>query len=341
MVGTSVALIIFNRPSTTARVFAEIAKAKPRRLFVIADGPRADRDGEAELCVAAREVTERVDWDCEVKRNYSDTNMGNYRRVPSGITWAFEHVEELIVLEDDCVPDQTFFRYCEQLLDRYRADERIMHIAGNHLQPQTRRPVPFSYTFARWNIVWGWATWKRAWRHFDITLRRWPELRETSFLADFLHDRRAIDFYRKIFDELRHSPGEVDAWDHAWSFACWSQNGLTVMPSTTLVGNVGFGADSTHFPCAPDDPRGRLSPEPMAFELSHPTCVVPDGEADDFIIRNYVIGPQPSPLGRLYMSLRSVLNKTYPAGARVMDRAARTILSRANIVFGISCLAFA
>ena len=110
MVQTAVALIIFNRPSTTSRVFAEIARAKPRRLFVIADGPRANRDGEAALCAAAREVTERVDWDCEVMRNYSNTNLGNFRRVPSGISWAFEHVEELIVLEDDCVPDQTFFR---------------------------------------------------------------------------------------------------------------------------------------------------------------------------------------------------------------------------------------
>jgi hypothetical protein len=113
------------------------------------------------------------------------------------------------------------------------------------------------------------------------------------------------------------------------------------MPSTTLVGNVGFGADSTHFPCAPDDPRGRLSPEPIALELSHPTCVVPDGAADDFIIKNYVIGPQPSPLGRLYMFLHGALTKTFPAGARVMDRAHRSILSRANIIFGISCVALA
>jgi hypothetical protein len=216
-----------------------------------------------------------------------------------------------------------------------------MHIAGNHFQPHTRRPVPFSYSFAKWNIAWGWATWRRAWRHFDLTLQRWPELRETTFLADLLQDQRAIKTFREIFDELHRRPGEVDAWDHAWSFACWSQNGLTVMPSTTLVGNVGFGTDATHFPSAPDDPRGRLLPTPITFELTHPTCVVQDAAADDFIIQNYVVGPQPTLLGRLYMFLHGALKKKYPVGARVMDRAARSILSRANIVLGIYCVAFA
>ena len=128
-------------------------------------------------------------------------------------------------------------------------------------------------------------------------------MRDTSFLTDLLGDQQAVDFYVKIFDELYQRPGEVDAWDYAWSFACWSQGGYTVMPSTTLVGNVGFGADATHFPSAPDDPRGRSRPEPMSFELTHPACLVQDRTADDFIIQNYVIGPQPSTLGRLYMSV--------------------------------------
>ena len=177
MLQTPIALVIFNRPELTARVFAEIAKVKPRQLFVIADGPRPGREQDVELCAAARKIIERVDWDCELILDYSDVNLRPHRRIVSGITNAFREVEELIVLEDDCVPHPTFFRFCEELLERYRDDERVMHIAGNHFQPQTRRQMPYSYTFARWNISWGWATWRRAWQHFDLEVRRWADLR--------------------------------------------------------------------------------------------------------------------------------------------------------------------
>ena len=339
MVRTPVALVIFNRPNTTARVFAQIARAKPSRLFVIADGPRVDREGEAELCAAAREITEHVDWDCEVFRSYAERNMGNHQRIPSGITWAFEHTEELIVLEDDCVPHPTFFRFCDELLERYRHDTRVMHIAGNHLQPRTRRAVPFSYTFARWNIAWGWATWRRAWQHFDLELRRWPELRDTGFLADLMKDARAVKEYRRIFDELHDRPDEVHTWDQAWSFSCWSQSGFSVLPSTTLVGNIGFGSDATHFAAPPKDPRGRLSAEAMTFELTHPTCLIQDCAADDFIIRNYVIPPEPSLLGRLFMSLHRTVTKMLGARAGRILHGARGILVRTNLLVGGSCIA--
>ena len=225
-------------------------------------------------------------------------------------------MEELIVLEDDCIPHPTFFRFCEELLDRYRDDERVMHISGNHFQAQSRRPTPCSYSFARWNLCWGWATWRRAWRHFDLEVRRWPHLRDTDFLDELLKDPRAVKEYRRIFDDLYSRPGEVDAWDHAWSFACWSQSGLSVLPSTTLVGNVGFGADATHFPSAPDDPRGRLVGEAMTFPLTHPSCVVQDRAADDFIIQSYVVQPEPSLLGRLYMGARRTLRPIVPSLVR-------------------------
>ena len=332
MLQTPVALVIFNRPNTTARVFDEIAKVKPRRLFVIADGPRPDRDGDAALCAAARSVVERVDWDCELIRNYSESNLGNYQRIPSGITWAFQQTDELIVLEDDCVPHPTFFRFCEELLERYRDDTRVMHIAGNHFQPHTRRSAPHSYTFARWNIAWGWATWRRAWQHFDLGVRRWAELRETTFLADLLNDSRAVKEYRRIFDELHNRPGEVDAWDHAWSFACWSQSGFTLMPSTTLVGNIGFGPDATHFPSSPNDPRGRLSPEAITFPLTHPASVVQDRAADDFIIQHYVIQPEPSPLGRLYMFAHRTITKTIAMLTRLVWHASHGIFGRLNFL---------
>jgi hypothetical protein len=239
--------------------------------------------------------------------------------VARGLTSAFQQVEELIVLEDDCIPHPTFFRFCEELLDRYRDDERVMHISGNHFQEQSRRPTPCSYSFCRWNISWGWATWRRAWQHFDLDVRRWPQLRDTDFLDQLLKDQRAVKEFRRIFDELYNRPGEFDAWDHAWSFACWSQSGFSLLPSTTLVGNVGFGPDATHFPSAPDDPRGRLVGEAMTFPLTHPSCLVQDWAADDFITRSYAVQPEPSLLGRLYMGARRTLWTIVPS----LDRRSR------------------
>jgi hypothetical protein len=307
MLKTPVALVIFNRPDLTARVFAEIAKAKPTRLFVIADGPRPARERDIEQCAAARRVVEDVDWDCEVVRDYAEANQGAWRRVASGLTAAFQQVEELIVLEDDCIPHPTFFRFCEELLDRYRDDERVMHIAGNHLQAESGRQTPYSYSFARWNICWGWATWRRAWQHFDLEVRQWPQVRDTDFLDQLLKDPRAVNAFRKIFDDLYNRPGKVDAWDVAWSFACWSQGGFALLPAKTLVGNVGFGPDATHFTSAPGDPRGSLVGEAIAFPLRHPPCVVQDRAADDFIIQTYVVQPEPSFLGRCYLTARRIL----------------------------------
>src|SRR4029453_18315014 len=156
MLRTPVAFFIFNRPEATARVFGEIAKVKPARLFVIADGPRQSRLGEAEKCAAARAIIERVDWDCEILKNYSDVNVGCGIRIATGISWVFEQVEAAIILEDDCLPHQTFFRFCEELLEKYRDDEGVMHIAGNNLL-FGRRQMPFSYCFSYFTPSWGWA----------------------------------------------------------------------------------------------------------------------------------------------------------------------------------------
>ena len=156
-----VAFIIFNRADTAARVFAEISKAKPSKLFVIADGPRPARPGEAEKCAAVRAMIDKVDWECEVLKNYSDVNLGCGARVASGISWVFEHVDRAIILEDDCVPHRSFFRFCGELLEEFLVDERVMMINGHNpfFQVQNRS---YSYTFSRLGIAWGWATWAQS-----------------------------------------------------------------------------------------------------------------------------------------------------------------------------------
>jgi len=273
---TPVAFIIFNRPNTTREVFKTIAQAQPPKLLVIADGPRANRPGEAEKCAEARAVVDHMDWQCEVLKNYSDTHLGCRDRVASGLDWVFDIVEESIILEDDCVPHPTFFRFCDELLKRYRDDERIMAISGDNFQFGRQR-TEYSYYFSRYPHCWGWATWRRAWCHYDGEMRLWPAIRDGGWLQGILENRRAIAYWTKIFDKMYN--GDIDTWDYAWTFICWIQSGLTILPTVNLVSNIGFGENATHT-------RGggriaNMSVQPMDFPLSHPPFVLRDAKADE------------------------------------------------------------
>lgn len=280
--GAPVAFLIFNRPETTERVFAEIARARPPKLLVIADGPRADRAGEAERCRAARAIIERVDWDCEVLRNFSDTNLGCRARVSSGLDWVFGQVESAIVLEDDCLPHPDFFRFCEDLLERYRDDERIAHISGTNFLP---RPYPNgeSYHFSRYTHVWGWASWRRAWRNYDVTMSAWPRIRDDRWLDGMFGRSQQARYWRWLFENVYRK--EIDTWDYQWLFANWTQNALSIVPSRNLVSNIGFGASATHTR-RKSTLSGRDTAD-LAWPLQHPAHVMPDASSDAGIARMF------------------------------------------------------
>ena len=201
----NVAFFIYRRPELTARVFAEIRKARPERLLIVADGPKNDE--ERPKCAATRAVVENVDWPCEVLKNYADVNLGCRKCVSSGLGWVFAHVEEAIILEDDCLPHPSFFRYCAELLDRYRNDERVMHISGDYFMKRLH-PTPFSYYFSRCPYIWGWATWRRAWRHYDVEMRLWPQFRDSGLMANLWQSKDQQRHWTAVCD-LAHS-GEVD-----------------------------------------------------------------------------------------------------------------------------------
>ena len=296
---TPVAFIIFNRPDLTERVFATIARARPDKLFVIADGPRPGFDGDLERCAAARAIVEKVDWPCDVSRNYSEINLGCARRCATGLQWVFEQVDEAIILEDDCMPAPAFFPYCEELLARYCSDERVMHISGNQLVPP-RSPTPFSYSFSRYPLSWGWATWRRAFRHYDYQIALWPRLRESRWLSDMLGgDERAVALWTRIFDVHFASIDNVTTWDFQWVFACWVQSGLCILPNVNLVSNLGFGAGASHTTNATDR-LANLPAGELRFPLRHPDHLVRDMERDTLIFQE-IFPPEirPSLLGRL------------------------------------------
>jgi hypothetical protein len=293
-----IVFLIFNRPDLTERVFAEIARARPRKLLVIADGPRPDHADDVEKCAAARRIIERVDWPCDVLKNYASENMGCARRPSSGLQWAFERVEEAVILEDDCLPNPSFFTYCDELLERYRDDERVMHISGDQfVQPPAHHA--FSYSFSRYCLSWGWATWRRAFAHYDLHIARWPAVRSTPWLADILSDERAVAHWTAIFDRTFADLDDVNTWDYQWVFACWIQSGLSVLPPVNLVSNIGYRDDATHTKRAGDE-RANVPNGDLAFPLRHPDFVVRDREMDRLIFETVVLrGRSPRFLDRL------------------------------------------
>ncbi|MDH6099438.1 glycosyltransferase family 2 protein [Anabaenopsis sp. FSS-46] len=241
MLHTPVIFLIFRRPDLTAQVFEQIRAAKPAKLLVVADGPRNAQ--EAPLCEQARKVTEQIDWECEVLRNYSDINLGCRDRVSSGLTWAFTQVEEAIILEDDCLPHPSFFPYCQELLERYKSDTRIMQIGGTNLFNSNLHGY-YQYFFSRHFTSWGWATWKRAWQHYDKDLHLFQLLNSRNQLANIWTNPNERTIRQKqMLDVLNN---KIDSWAYIWSFSCAAQNAFSILPVCNLIQNIGFGLDATH-----------------------------------------------------------------------------------------------
>ncbi len=274
---TPVLFLVFNRPDVTRKVFAEIRKARPARLFVVADGPREGHAQDNELCRQTRDLI-RVDWDCDLKLDFRPKNSGAKYGVGRSIDWFFENVEEGIILEDDCLPDPSFFWFCQELLAHYRHDKRIMHISGTNLQYGNKRGDG-SYYFSRYMRCWGWATWRRAWAAFDVDLKTLQRFLEQRQLRNVLASRAMRRHWRLTFEKVAR--GEITTvWDFQWTYAIFSQNGLCIIPNVNLVTNLGWGPEATNT-FDPKNIMASINAEPIRA-ITHPTFILPDRQADEF-----------------------------------------------------------
>ena len=288
-----VLLIIFNRPHLTQRVLEAVRQAHPVRLYVAADGPRPHHATDALRCALTRAVvTNGEPWPCEVRTLFRDENLGCGRGPASAISWFFEHETEGIILEDDCLPTPDFFRFCAELLLRYRHDTRVMHISGNNLTREARWPVApgaDSYHFSGRVHSWGWATWRRAWQHFDFGLALLPELRRRGALPSVYPDVVERRYWLAKFEAVRSGPQPAHIWDYQWHFAVAAHGGLTVVPAVNLVTNIGFGDDATHT----FDPHDQVSHpvvHRLPFPLHHPPVVLRDTRRDQRHFREHLAG---------------------------------------------------
>ncbi|BBZ69186.1 methyltransferase type 11 [Mycobacterium paraseoulense] len=273
-----VIFIIFNRPDTTRQVFDKIREARPRKLLVIADGPRAERPGEAEKCAATRAIIDEVDWDCEVERNFSETNLGCRLRISSGITWAFERIDKAIILEDDCLPSGSFFPYSSELLDRYESDERVMMISGNN-RLFGRAESADSYYFSRYPHYWGWATWRRAWAKYDVHMTQWPEIRDRKLFDQYLPNMVGRYYWESTFQHV--FDGNINTWAYQWVFSIWANSGLCAVPARNLIRNIGFHAEATNTTRhSVYSSLASLDAEELDFPLNHPATFLASSDKD-------------------------------------------------------------
>jgi hypothetical protein len=280
---TPVALLIFNRPDTTQQVFDAVRQVKPDKLLVVADGPRLNKSNEDEKCSATRAIIEQVDWPCEVVKCYSDVNMGCKLRVSTGLDWIFNTVESAIIIEDDCLPNKTFFQFCEDMLNKYWDDERIMMISGTNYLGEWKSKIQ-SYHFSYYGGIWGWASWRRAWQYYDVNMRLWADQEMKDRVKDVISDEKQYMAREKSFEET--FLGRIDTWDYQWSLARLLQSGLSIVPAVNLVSNLGFRDDATH--TKSQSHLANMSNNLLNFPLKFNDFTVVDREYDRLLFEKIV-----------------------------------------------------
>jgi hypothetical protein len=240
---TPILFLVFNRPDTTQQVFDVLRKIKPTKLFIAADGPRLDKDAEKEKCIAVRRIATQIDWECQLVTLFRDKNLGCGKAVSEAITWFFDHVDEGIILEDDCLPSLSFFHFCNKTLAKYRKNVKIMHIGGCNFQQGMKRGFSDLY-FSKIPHVWGWATWKRAWGKYKYSISHISTKELDKVVLNNTKKGELRVYWKRIFSRMISEP--FDTWDYQWHFAIWENNGLSITPNKNLISNIGFGVNATH-----------------------------------------------------------------------------------------------
>ena len=277
--------VIFNKQEETKRVFETIRFQKPTSLFIAADGPRVDKEGEIERCESVRSwVLNNIDWECEVKTKFRVDNIGCGRGPSEAISWFFEQVEEGIILEDDCLPNASFFDYCKALLPKYREDSRISILSANNFQPNQPLRLDGDYYFSVFPSTNGWATWNRTWKDYDYFISKWNTIDKKEFLSYLFKEKKYQLWWKQMFDFVYKTKPE-DMWDFQFHFHCMQRKQLAIIPKVNLVTNIGYGADATHS-SDPNNYFANFKMYELDFPLKHPTDVVRNEVADLFIQQN-------------------------------------------------------
>lgn len=275
-----IALIVFNRPELVKALVESLRILAPEVVYVISDGPRMNSEGkclgdEANVLKVRKVIDDEVDWSCAVHKIYRPSNLGCGFSPAQGISEVLAKEEKLIVLEEDCIADPTFFPFCEELLQRYANDERVMTISGSRFYP-ARKEMRASYHFSKFQHIWGWATWRRAWEKMDYSMQRYKDFVTTDCLGKYLGSRISGSYWRRNYQTILD--GRTDVWDYQWQLACWANKGLCIQPKVNLINNVGVLSGGTH--SSGSTHHQSLKPNSIEFPLRHPDAVFADEKYD-------------------------------------------------------------
>jgi len=300
----AVLFLVFNRLDTTKQVFEAIREAQPPRLYIAADGARETKEGEKEKIEAVREyILNHIDWKCEVKTLFREQNYGCKMAVSGAIDWFFENEEMGIILEDDCLPSQSFFWYCEELLEKYKHDMRIWHIAGNNFHFGWKRDKDYSYYFGGiYGSIWGWASWKNRWKNYDVNMKNYDEVIAKNYLENCYDGSQAVKNRIKDFSSIKNG---LDTWDFQWVYTRWINNGLTIIPIKNLVKNLGFGEDATHTHSI-NDKRANMNTYNINLPLQHPIFIIRDAVSEKKFYNDFV---KPSFLSKFKYIAKKIMGK--------------------------------
>jgi hypothetical protein len=279
---TPVSLFIFNRPKQTMRVFEAIRDIKPSKLFIIADGPRPDKKDEKIECERARSIVKLIDWPCDVRTQFSKKNIGCKTRIVSGLNWLFSQVDECIILEDDCLPHKDFFRFAEAMLKQHRHNHDVGIISGNNLIAD-QTDIPDSYYFSNIPHMWGWATWKRVWQHYEVKPKNLNFDIESGAFKKMIPSYLDYPFWEERL--IATYEGNMDTWDYQFAYMMWKHNFLSVVPRANLVTNIGFGPGATFTKF--DDRQSNLPLTAMDDVIKHPAFVIVNHRLDQLEVRSY------------------------------------------------------
>jgi hypothetical protein len=282
---TPVLVIFFNRPDTLEQVLLKLREIKPKKVFLAQDGARENNESDMQNIIACREVVDSViDWDCDVEKLYRDKNLGCRHAVSQGIDWFFSNVEEGIILEDDCVPHDNFFTFTAKMLEQYRDDDRIGMVCGSNVTNQNCGVVDEDYYFSRMPLVWGWASWRRVWKNYDVTLSQWPKNKN---IVNFLNDKILIKNWVSIFHRVY--VGKIGTWDYQLNFMFWKNNFLTIVPKENLITNIGFDDRATHTKEQPEFLKQKGNPEVLNKDnYIGPDSISPNSDRDNSFLKDQV-----------------------------------------------------
>lgn len=297
---TPVLFIAFNRPEITKQTFEKIRRYQPTQLFIAIDGPRKDKpDDSTKIDEVKKIILNSIDWECDIKKRIQKNNLGCGYAPSEAISWFFEYVTQGIIIEDDCICEEDFFSFCEKMLDAYQKDEKVMHVAGSNFLKKTIHENAY---MSKYNPVWGWATWKRAWQHFSFDINYSSKEDFKAFEKEYVFSSKEKKQWKRIFEMINHSQRK-DIWDYQWTYHIWKNKGICIQSGKNLVSNIGFGKESTHMRYLDYAPKvGYLPIEPLKTNK----YIIKDSIAinyDTLVFKNYYDEFRPPLFRRIKNSL--------------------------------------